>query len=53
MVNWWGGFDRKGWVYCDLLKYYIIGFWRNKNFGLNDGIFLLEEVKCCLVILFY
>lgn len=47
MANWWGGFDRKGWVHCDSSKYYITGLWRNKNPGSNDGIFLLEEAKCC------
>ena len=47
MANWWGGFDRKGWVQCDSSTHYITGLFRNRNGGPREKIYLLEEAKCC------
>ncbi|XP_046863729.1 neurogenic locus notch homolog protein 1-like isoform X2 [Xenia sp. Carnegie-2017] len=46
--NWWKSFDKKGWSRCDNAKQFITGFYRNKlkKFN-NDGIYKLEEAKCC------
>ncbi|XP_046863842.1 uncharacterized protein LOC124457679 isoform X2 [Xenia sp. Carnegie-2017] len=48
-ANWWKSFDKKGWSKCDNTKQFITGFYRNKlkKFS-NDGIYKLEEAKCCL-----
>ena len=47
MANWWGAFDKAGWVQCDSSKHYITGLFRNNNGGKDDKIFLIEEAKCC------
>ena len=46
-ANWWGAFDRKGWVKCGSSTEYLTGLFRNDNWGSNDGIFLIEEASCC------
>ena len=45
-ANWWGAFDRKGWVKCGYSTEYLTGFYRNNKRD-NDPIFLLEEGRCC------
>ena len=57
-ANWWKSFNKEGWSTCDSNNKFITGFWRNrrrkfrrfgrvKSFG-KDGIYRLEEAKCCL-----
>ena len=46
-ANWWLGFDKKGWVTCGYTNEYLTGLYRNINKGSNDGIYLIEESRCC------
>ncbi|XP_046863448.1 adhesive plaque matrix protein 2-like, partial [Xenia sp. Carnegie-2017] len=57
-ANWWKSFNKEGWSTCDSNNKFITGFWRNRRrkfrrfgrvkwFG-KDGIYRLEEAKCCL-----
>ncbi|XP_015749586.1 PREDICTED: uncharacterized protein LOC107329410 [Acropora digitifera] len=46
-ANWWLGFDKKGWVTCGYINEYLTGLYRNINKGSNDGIYLIEESRCC------
>ena len=47
-ANWWHTFDREGWSYCDCKNQYMTGLWRNDAKGSDDGIYLIEHVKCCV-----
>ena len=46
-ADWWLGFDRKGWVTCGYADEYMTGLYRNANQGSKDGIYLIEEARCC------
>ena len=46
-ADWWGGFDRKGWVQCDSSTQYITGLWRSHYAGPEAKISVLEGAKCC------
>jgi len=47
MYNWWSSFDKAGWSKCGSDTRYINGLWRNDNGGSNDGIYRIEEARCC------
>ena len=44
-ADWWDSFNAKGYSTCDSKSQYITGLYRN-SLG-DDGIYRLEEVKCC------
>ena len=46
-ADWWLGFDKKGWVTCGYTNEYLTGLYRNINKGSNDGVYLIEESRCC------
>jgi len=45
VASWWASFDRQGWSMCGT-DHFMSGLWRGSKLS-GDGIFLLEEAKCC------
>jgi len=47
MANWWKSFDKKGWSTCGSSNEYMNGLYRNGKSGGDDGLFRIEEARCC------
>merc|ERR1719376_571205 len=47
-ANWWSSFDRgNSWSNCPNQNTYLNGLFRNDNGGNNDGLYRIEEGRCC------
>ncbi|XP_046863969.1 neurogenic locus notch homolog protein 2-like [Xenia sp. Carnegie-2017] len=46
-ANWRRSFDKQGWSTCDTTNQFITGLYRNKLRVNNDGLYRLEDAKCC------
>ncbi|XP_046864158.1 neurogenic locus notch homolog protein 1-like [Xenia sp. Carnegie-2017] len=46
-ANWWRSFNKQGWSTCDTTNQFITGLYRSTLSANYDGLYRLEEVKCC------
>ncbi|XP_046863892.1 uncharacterized protein LOC124457749 isoform X2 [Xenia sp. Carnegie-2017] len=46
-ANWWVSFNKQGWSTCDTTNQFITGFYRSALSANYDGLYRLEEAKCC------
>ncbi|XP_046863423.1 delta-like protein 4 [Xenia sp. Carnegie-2017] len=46
-ANWWVSFNKQGWSTCDKTNQFITGLYLSALSANNDGLYRLEEAKCC------